>query len=324
MRLDADQLGRAATDAGFQAEAFEKVLHLVNLLDALFKHPFLGDRLALKGGTALNLFALDLPRLSVDIDLNYIGALDRETMLEERPKIDLAVQAVCQRQGLRVRRVPDEHAGGKWRLAYDRTLGDTGRIELDLNFLLRTPLWTPVSMDSPEFLGLSARRIPVLDLHELAGGKLSALFSRTASRDLFDAVGILARNDLDPAKLRFAFVAYGAMSRRDWRTVSVSDVAMAPKEAAQRLLPVLRSDHLPARGEIETWSCGLVQQCRVLLSQVLPFEPHEREFLERINGHGEIRPALITDDATMQERLATHPALLWKAQNVRNFRQSGS
>ena len=280
--------------------------------------------MVLKGGTALNLFVLDLPRLSVDIDLNYIGAVDRETMLEERPKIDQALQAVCERQGLRVRRVPDDHAGGKWRLSYDRALGATASLELDLNFLLRAPLWTPVRQDSPEFLGLSARRIPVLDLHELVGGKLSGLFSRSASRDIFDATGILAREDIDPAPLRLAFVVYGAMSRRDWRTVSVADVKMEPREATQKLLPLLRSDHLPKQGEIEIWSADLVRRCREQLSQVLPFKPAEQEFLERINGHGEIRPALVSDDSKMQDCIAIHPALLWKAQNVRKFRQGAS
>ena len=77
MRLDANQLRRTAAESGFQVEAFEKVLRLIDLLDALFSHPFLGERLVLKGGTALNLFVLDLPRLSVDIDLNYIGTVDR-------------------------------------------------------------------------------------------------------------------------------------------------------------------------------------------------------------------------------------------------------
>jgi hypothetical protein len=52
----------------------------------------------------------------VDIDLNYVGAADRETMLEERPRLDDAVSAVCSRLGIEVKRVPDEHAGGKWRL----------------------------------------------------------------------------------------------------------------------------------------------------------------------------------------------------------------
>jgi predicted nucleotidyltransferase component of viral defense system len=63
---------------GFKAEMVEKVLHLLNLLNALNSHPFLKGKWVLKGGTALNMFLLDLPRLSVDIDLNYIGALDRE------------------------------------------------------------------------------------------------------------------------------------------------------------------------------------------------------------------------------------------------------
>ena len=42
--------------------------------------PILTERLALKGGTALNVFNLALDRLSVDIDLNYIGALDLAAM----------------------------------------------------------------------------------------------------------------------------------------------------------------------------------------------------------------------------------------------------
>ena len=61
----------------------------------LYSHPVLKGRLVLKGGTALNLFLFDLPRLSVDIDLNYIGAVDRATMLQEKPKLEQAVQAVC-------------------------------------------------------------------------------------------------------------------------------------------------------------------------------------------------------------------------------------
>ena len=64
----------------------EKVFHLLNLLNSLNSHPFLKGKWVLKGGTALNMFILNLPRLSVDIDLNYIGALDREKMLTGHPK----------------------------------------------------------------------------------------------------------------------------------------------------------------------------------------------------------------------------------------------
>jgi len=323
LRLDYSQLQREAAENGFQTEPFEKVVQLLDLLNILNGHPFLAERLVIKGGTALNIFLSDMPRLSVDIDLNYIGALELETMLAERPRIEEAIQAVCERQGLRVRRVPEEHAGGKWRLSYDRAQGSTGSLELDLTFLMRTPLWPPFRRDSPTFLDLAAQDIPVLDIHELAAGKLSALFSRSSSRDLFDVSRLLTRSDLDDRKLRFGFVVYGAMSRRDWRTVSQEDIEFEADEVKSGLLPLLRSEHIPERGEIKTWFSRLLEECRDSLSRILPFEPEELEFLERINGHGEIRPDLMTDDAGMQEILASHPALLWKAMNVRNHRKEG-
>jgi predicted nucleotidyltransferase component of viral defense system len=65
----------------------EKVIRLRQLLIEFRKHPFLRERLVLKGGTAVNLFYLELSRLSVDIDLNYIGQLDREEMQRERSEI---------------------------------------------------------------------------------------------------------------------------------------------------------------------------------------------------------------------------------------------
>jgi predicted nucleotidyltransferase component of viral defense system len=157
--------------------------------------------MALKGGTALNLFVLALPRLSVDIDLNYIGASDRKTMLSERPRIDQALQQVAGRQNLTVKRVPTEHAGGKWRLTYGTALGRPGSIEIDVNFLLRTPLWPANPMDSQLIAGATAKQILVLDEHELAAGKLAALVARSASRDVFDARELLRRPSVELTKL---------------------------------------------------------------------------------------------------------------------------
>jgi hypothetical protein len=153
---------------GFQAEPLEKVRRLLELIESLRSHPFLKERIALKGGTALNLFVFKMPRLSVDIDLNYIGSKDREIMLSDRPKIEQATHAVCGRQGMQVKRFPEEHAGGKWRLTYMSESGRPGTLELDTNFLLRTPLWPPLLMDSHPIGSMKATKVPVLDLHELA------------------------------------------------------------------------------------------------------------------------------------------------------------
>jgi len=323
MRISREQLDRLAAATHFQADPLEKVLHLLDLLEALRSHPFLEERIALKGGTALNLFFLDLPRLSVDIDINYTGAVDRATMLAERPKVEEAIHAVCSRQGLQIKRVPGEHAGGKWRLAHERAGGGSGALELDVNFLARSPLWPPSLRDSLAVGSSVARRIPVLDPHELAAGKLAALFSRDASRDLFDTHAILQKGGFDRRRLRLAFVLYGAMSRRDWRTVSIDDIRMDPADADRRLLPLLRADLAPSRRELAAWSMNLVSECREWLSIVLPLDSAEVEFLDLINGQGVIAPDRLTDDPAMQELIRSHPALLWKALNVRKRGEPG-
>ncbi len=122
-----------------------------------------------------------------------------------------AVQAVFSREGLAVKRAPSDHAGGKWRLSYTNAAGVSDKLEVDLNFMLRTPLWPVVAMDSRLIGGNAARAIALLDRHELAAGKLAALCARKTSRDIFDAREILIRSDLDPEKLRLAFVVYGGI-----------------------------------------------------------------------------------------------------------------
>jgi predicted nucleotidyltransferase component of viral defense system len=322
--LSLDELLREAAASGFQAESLEKALALFMLLESLRSHPFLKERIALKGGTALNLFVLKVPRLSVDIDLNYIGSKDRETMLSERPKVEQAVQAVCGRVGMQVKRAPSEHAGGKWLLTYMSGWGHPGTLELDINFLLRTPLWPPVLMDSHPIGSLRAKRVPLLDVHELAAGKLAALFDRSAPRDLFDTCRLLREVHLEKAQLRLAFVIYGGTSRRDWRKVSVDDLRADVNAVAQQLLPMLQSEQAPKRADVRQWSENLVLECRSLLSAILPLTSHEMEFLATLNDKGEIVSQFLTKDPNMQTIILSHPGLLWKAQNVREHKRRGS
>ena len=178
VKFSSSEILTVAESTGFKIEMVEKVLHLLNLLNVLNSHPFLKGKWVLKGGTALNMFVFDFPRLSVDIDLNYIGSLNREEMLAERPGAEQAFQAVFSREGFNIKRVPDKHAGGKWRLGYQSFNGQSGNLEVDLNFMFRQPLWNIRFADSYPFGNFQARSIPILDLHELAAGKLAALLAR--------------------------------------------------------------------------------------------------------------------------------------------------
>ena len=174
MKISPEMLITQAGVTGFRTDILEKVGLLIHLLEALRDHPFLKGRLALKGGTALNLFIFDVPRLSIDIDLNYVGTPDRDAMLAERPKVEAALQAVFSREGFTVRRIPGEHAGGKWRLRYQSASGQEDTREVDVNFMFRVPLWPIKGMASRRVGIWQAMDIQIMDIHELAAGKLAA------------------------------------------------------------------------------------------------------------------------------------------------------
>jgi predicted nucleotidyltransferase component of viral defense system len=321
MRLSSSALSQASIETGFNPEPLEKVVRLLDLLTGIQAHPYLKGRLVLKGGTALNLFHFDVPRLSVDIDLNYVGGVERETMLEERPKVEQAIAAVCGRADLSVRRAPTEHAGGKWRLRYTDVGGRQGNLELDLNFLMRVPLWPQLAMNSRPLGPFSATAIPVNDIHELAAGKLAALFSRAAARDLYDVCRILEEAVLEPDKLRLAFVVYGGISRRDWREIKIDDIDVAAADVSRQLVPMLKAELAPGPGGVAAWTHEMVATCRRLCAQLLPLKQNEMDFLEALNGGGEIVPELLTGDKDLQTKLRVQPGLLWKAHNVRQHQR---
>ncbi|TVR16170.1 MAG: nucleotidyl transferase AbiEii/AbiGii toxin family protein [Planctomycetota bacterium] len=322
MKISQERLLAEAQATGFRPEILEKVFHLLLLLDGFSRHPFLKGRLALKGGTALNLFLFAVPRLSVDIDLNYIAAADRDTMQEERPRIETAIQAVCSREGLQVNRVPGDHAGGKWRLRYASAQGGGGTLEVDINYMFRVPLWPVEQRDARPIGSFAATAITVLDLHELAAGKLAALLARHASRDLFDAHQLLTSTTLDPAKLRLAFVVYGAMNRVDWRQVSIESIDYEFGELESQLIPVVRPEVLRDM-KARDWATTMIAECKRSLSVALPFTSAEREFLDAVLDQGDIKPELLTHDQDLQERIRAQPMLQWKALNVRQHRGKG-
>lgn len=323
VKFSSSEVFQAAEATGFKADMVEKVLHLLNLLNALNSHPFLKGKWVLKGGTALNMFMLDLPRLSVDIDLNYIGALDREEMLAERPKIEQAAQAVFSREGFTTKRVPDEHAGGKWRLSYQRFTGQSGNLEVDMNFMFRQPLWDIQPTDSHPFGDFQSKSIPVLDIHELAAGKFAALLARGQARDLFDCHRILSMDDLEKDRLRIAFITYGGMNRRDWRTVSIEDVDFDAADLTRLLIPALHVRETKEPVSPAEYGARLVRECREGLSAVLPFTDSERTFLDLLLDRGEIDPTLLTADTYLQQRIRSQPLLEWKALNVRHHKLRG-
>ena len=315
VNFDETAINAVHQETGFDQFYIEKVLRLLAILKIFFSHPVLKDKYVLKGGTALNLFYFDLPRLSVDIDLNYLG-LDRESMLKERGEHEEILRSILTGAGYELKRVPEEHAGGKWRLRYESFAGITQNIELDINYMHRVALMPVCRRTSFPLGAFSVSDIPVLDIHELAAGKLCALIARCKPRDLFDACRILNDARLDVPTLRRCFTVYAAFNKVDFSGVTgLGDLPFTAQQFRQELTATLtESERMMPQDE---YLSRLLASCREKLTAVLPFSDAEREFLTAVNRWGEIKPQLLSESEEWCRLVSSHPMLQWKVLNVR-------
>ena len=317
------ELRALAAATGFVADRIEKTVRLLALADDIAAHPYLGGRLALTGGTALNMFILPAPRLSFDLDYHYIGAEDLATMKTERPNIEDALTRLLPAHGLEVKRRPNlerDHAGGKWDLRYRNAFGRSEGLSVDVGYVRRVPLWPTTHHDSHRLGRWQATGVPLFDIHEIAAGKLSALYDRGYARDLFDAGLIPNLPGLDPAKLRVAFVVYGGGARPDWRTVCANPPAKADaRDLGRQLRPALtHTDAQRTRpNAADAYLAELEAKAAPARRIVLPFTPSEQAFLDMLLDWGRVEPHLLTADEHLQRLIATEPWLRWKSHNTR-------
>ncbi len=188
-------------------------LDTARLLTQVAPLVFVDDTFALKGGTAINLFIRDMPRLSVDLDLVFPDySLPRDEALA---RINEAIRQCTER--LRARgfqthtlAAPDV---GETKLLVRRAGIE---VKVEVNFVMRgtvhpvrTSALTPTARDSL----LADLEIPVVSLEDVYGGKLVAAMDRQHPRDLFDVMQLFAHEGIT-ANIRRAFVVYLACHNR--------------------------------------------------------------------------------------------------------------
>ena len=207
--MDIEVRGRPA---GAQAvnQAF---LDAARLLTQIAPLAFADKVFALKGGTAINLFVREMPRLSVDLDLVFVDhRLDREDALA---KINEAIRntvARLKKRGFQTYAASAAEAG-ETKLFVRR-----GNLEVkaEVNFVLRGTLHpirsAALTARAREAL-LADLELPVLSLEDLYGGKLVAAMDRQHPRDLFDVMQLFLHEGITPG-IRRSFVAYLACHNR--------------------------------------------------------------------------------------------------------------
>ena len=168
---------------------------------------------ALKGGTAINLFFRDMPRLSVDIDLTYLPVADRESSLED---IDASLDRIARAITVRNPRVKAQRSAGGGN-SDTRILVSDGQaqIKIETSPVTRGAVY-PARLMVPseavtERFGFAEMR--VLAFEDLYGGKLHAALDRQHPRDLFDVKLLYESEGLTDDLFR-VFMVYVASSGR--------------------------------------------------------------------------------------------------------------
>ena len=259
---------------------------------------------ALKGGTAINLFVQDLPRISVDIDLTYLPLKPRREALQEIHGTLRALKADIEEHvsGSRVREVQNQGYIVKLIVSTNYAM-----VKIEPNLILRGSVHAPEERDlcltAQEHFGafVSVRTLSTADLY---GGKLCAALDRQHPRDLFDVKLMLDDMGITP-EIRRAFVVYLSGHNRPMNELL---------EPRLRDIERLYVDQLIGMTRSELSLDDLVQIQRNLANTLIcALDDQEREFLVSIKrGNPEW-------DHLGIEHLAQLPAIQWKLINVRKM-----
>lgn len=177
------------------------------LLDVL---PYIAKEscFALKGGTAINLFVRDFPRLSVDADLTYLGDESRDEALQKTEDALLRIKADLEKQiGAKVTSSSRQSQPTDIKLFVNR---DGVQVKIEANPVLRGVLYPFKSMSLNKKVSDEFDKefdIQISSLPDLYGGKLAAALDRQHPRDLFD-VKLLFENEGISNDIMTGFLVY--------------------------------------------------------------------------------------------------------------------
>lgn len=278
----------------------------VRLLLTAAPDVFANDIFAMKGGTAINLFVQDMPRLSVDIDVVYTQwQTPREQALKAIGDELDAIAGRLGRLGLVTRKVNS------------RDLGDTkllienaeAQVKVEVNVVFRgTVLPIERRSLSPKTADLFsvALELPVLAPAELYGSKLVAAMDRQHPRDLFDALKMFESGGLSDAAVE-CFVTYLAGHNRPTHEVLFGNEKDIAHEYHQHFVGMTT----------EPVSLDALLQARARLREELPrrLTGQHKQFLTGL-------PRAQPDWTLLQCSHASElPALRWKLGNLQTFSQ---
>lgn len=282
-------------------------LDAVRLLLAVAPVIFRKPTFALKGGTAINLFLQEMPRLSVDLDLVYADHQPgRDAALAEISSDLLSLQDELNGLGFQCE-MGSMSEGTEVKLFVQR---DRTRVKIEVNHVFRGTI-LPVT---PRPLATKAQdifftdlEIPILHPDELYGSKLVAAMDRQHPRDLFDVLKLYAQGGLTPGIVE-CFVCYLAGHNRPVHEVLFSNEIDITSAFANEFAGMTRE---PVQLE------ALIEIRRRLFAELpAALTDSQRQFLlGLVSGHPDW-------NLVSCRHLNEMPAIRWKVENLSRLSRS--
>lgn len=313
IQLDRLTLGKMAKELGFVRDTLEKVCRLADVLKFMEADELLSKVVALKGGTAINLTIFDLPRLSVDIDLDYCRSIDREEMLADRKIITDKISKYMNANGYTLSpKSKNYHALDSFVYEYVNCGRVKDNIKIEINYMLRCHV-LPVARRAAR-LPWNEEKLTVLSVAplEIFASKIVALLTRTAPRDLYDMYNMVKYglfDESEEAMLRKCTAFYSATGAEcPPERFEIDNVGKVSKQQIKRELdPVLRKG--------ERFDLELAQkEVGKYLDSVLRSTGEEEMFWKAF-GEGRYCPELIFGATAECLNVEKHPMALWKCGN---------
>lgn len=303
-----------ASKHGFQRDVFEKVLRLKTVLDYFQEEPALREHLLLKGGTAINLTVFSLPRLSVDIDMDYMPNDSKENMMATRGKISKVVKEYMESEGYQLSdNSRFSHSLDAFHFLYMNSGGNRDMIKIELNYSLRAHVLHPTRRELlTDAFGDKSCLYTVHPI-EIFAAKANALLSRAAARDLYDFNNLvtsdLFQNKTEADLLRKTIIFYATISaetvNKTFDTSAIDSLTFS--KIRRDLFPVLTKSEAKSHFQLEQYK----NAAKEYIHNLMVLTPEEKEYMDRF-VKGEYNPELLFSNLEILLQIENHPMALWK------------
>lgn len=252
----------------------------------------------------------NLPRLSVDIDMDFTQDYSKEDTEMARKEITKRLTRYMQEEGYQLSTASRySHSLDSFLFQYQNAGGNKDNIKVELNYSLRAHIFAPVRRKIITDAFKESLEIRTLEPMEIFAAKVNALISRAAARDLYDFNNMIFYGLFDESEyelLKKCIIFYASISaeiiNKSFDTSAIDRLSF--NKIRRDLFPVLRKKDNFNLEERKNEAKKFINNLMILTLE-------EKEYLNAFE-HKEYKPELLFTDKKILNNIKNHPMAKWK------------